>query len=153
MNFPKTDFFPQTTPLLGNEEAIFRYYYLAGCAVPTADAAIGETMTGIRRTAARDGFTPRRKAAATQDVLTKIISAIDLSKLSGMRDRALLLMGFYGAFRRSELACIYIRHVTLVSKGLLVTLPQSKGDRQGKGEEIAFPYTYDQYCPVKAYGA
>ncbi|PAK76926.1 site-specific integrase [Acetobacter fabarum] len=133
--------------------AITYLHRLAGCSVPTADAAIGETMTGIRRTAARDGFTPRRKAAATQDVLAIIISAIDLSKLSGMRDRALLLMGFYGAFRRSELASIDIRHVTLVSKGLLVTLPQSKGDRQGKGVEIALPYTHDQYCPVKAYGA
>ncbi|PAK75949.1 site-specific integrase [Acetobacter fabarum] len=95
------------------------------CAVPTADAAIGETMTGIRRTAGKDGFTPRRKAAVTQDVLATIINAIDLSKLSGMRERALLLMGFYGAFRRSELASIDIRHVTLVSKGLLATLPQS----------------------------
>ncbi|MFT8371405.1 MAG: site-specific integrase [Acetobacter sp.] len=133
--------------------AITYLHRLAGCAVPTADAAIGETMTGIRRTAARDGFTPRRKAAATQDVLAIIISAIDLSKLSGMRDRALLLMGFYGALRRSELASIDIRHVTVVSKGLLVTLPQSKGDRQGKGVEIALPYTNDQYCPVKAYGA
>ncbi|WP_338333688.1 hypothetical protein [Acetobacter sp. LMG 32666] len=86
-------------------------------------------MTGIRRTAARDGFTPRRKATATQDVLATIFNAIDLSKLSGMRDRALLLMGFYGVFRRSELASIDIRHVTLVSKSLLVTLSQSKGDR------------------------
>lgn len=133
--------------------AITYLHRLAGCAVPTADAAIGETMTGIRRTAARDGFTPRRKAAATQDVLATIVTAIDLSKLAGMRDRALLLMGFYGAFRRSELASIEIRHVALVSKGLLVTLPQSKGDRQGKGVEIALPYTKDQYCPVKAYGA
>lgn len=133
--------------------AITYLHRLAGCAVPTADAAIGETMTGIRRSAARDGFTPRRKAAATQDVMATIISAIDLSKLSGMRDRALLLMGFYGAFRRSELASIDIRHVTLLNKGLLVTLPQSKGDRQGKGVEIALPYTHDQYCPVKAYGA
>ena len=46
--------------------AITYLHRLAGCAVPTADAAVGETMTGIRRTAARDGFTPRRKAAATQ---------------------------------------------------------------------------------------
>lgn len=133
--------------------AITYLHRLAGCAVPTADAAIGETMTGIRRTAAKNGFTPRRKAAATQDILATIINAIDLSKLSGIRDRALLLMGFYGAFRRSELASIEIHHVALISKGLLVTLPQSKGDRQGKGVEVALPYTQDQHCPVKAYGA
>lgn len=133
--------------------AITYLHRLAGCAVPTADAAIGETMTGIRRTASKNGFTPRRKAAATRGILATIINAIDLSKLSGMRDRALLLMGFYGAFRRSELTSIEIHHVALVSKGLLVTLPQSKGDRQGKGIEVALPYTQDQYCPVKAYGA
>jgi site-specific recombinase XerD len=133
--------------------AITYLHRLADCAVPTADAAIGETMIGIRRTAARDGFTPRRKAAATRDVLATMINTVDLTTLAGMRDRALLLMGFYGAFRRSELAGIEVRHVIVVSKGLLVTLPQSKGDRQGKGVEIALPYTQDQYCPVKAYGA
>ncbi|MFT9159454.1 MAG: tyrosine-type recombinase/integrase [Acetobacter sp.] len=133
--------------------ALTYLHRLAGCPVPTADAAVGETMAGIRKTAARDGFTPRRKAPATSDVLRQIIDRIDITTLAGLRDRALLLMGFYGAFRRSELASLDVRHISLTRKGLLVTLPHSKGDRQDKGVEIALPFTNDSLCPVKAYGA
>ncbi|MBO1326189.1 site-specific integrase [Acetobacter sp. TBRC 12305] len=126
---------------------------LAGCPVPTADAAVGETMAGIRKTAAREGFTPRRKAPATLDILRQIIASVDITTLAGLRDRALLLMGFYGAFRRSELASLDVRHVSLTGKGLLITLPHSKGDRADHGVDVALPHTHNELCPVKAYAA
>ena len=53
------------------------------------------------------------------------------------RDRALLLLGFCGAFRRSELASLQLEHLSFDHKGLLIKLPRSKTDQEGKGAYLA----------------
>ncbi|MBB3175378.1 integrase [Endobacter medicaginis] len=127
-------------------------HQLAGCPVPTADAAVGETMAGIRRTAAEDGFRPRRKAAATDDVLVRMLKPIDRFSLAGARDALLLLLGFWGAFRRSELACLQIEDVIVDERGLSITLPVSKGDRRAAGVVVSVPRGTLGFCAVEAYG-
>jgi integrase len=130
--------------------AAIRYlHFIAGCAVPTAQAQVAETMAGIHRTAADQGDVPARKLAATADILRQILAPIG-DDLTGLRDRALLLVGFAGALRRAELAAIRVEHIEARERGLRLTLPHSKGDRTGSGVIVAIPYGATELCPVRA---
>jgi site-specific recombinase XerD len=72
-------------------------------------------------------------------------------KLQGVRDRALLLMGFAGGFRRAELAQLAVEDVARDKDGLVVTLRRSKTDREGQGRRVALPYgARPETCPVRA---
>jgi len=69
----------------------------------------------------------------------------------GNRDKALLLTGFAGAFRRSELAALRQEHIDSRPDGLLVTVPESKTDQEGEGQLVAIRRIEDsEYCPVSA---
>jgi len=71
--------------------------------------------------------------------------------LAGSRDRALLLVGFSGAFRRSELVGLEIRDVAFTTDGVEVTLRRSKTDQEGRGRLVALPYSgAPEVCPVRA---
>ncbi len=130
--------------------AAIRYlHFAAGCPVPTAEAQVAETLAGIRREAAERGDRPAKKTAATALVLQQILAPIG-DDLPGLRDRALLLVGFAGALRRSELAGIKVEHLEERERGLHLTLPHSKGERTGKGVIVALPYGVTQLCPVRA---
>ena len=130
--------------------AAIRYlHFIAGCAVPTAEAHVAETMAGIHREAAGRGDMPAKKLAATADILREILLHIP-GDLAGLRDRALLLVGFAGALRRSELAAIRIEHLESRERGLRLTLPRSKGERTGKAVTVAIPYGTTTLCPVRA---
>ena len=117
--------------------------------MPTAEAVVGETLAGIRRDAARRGEFPAKKLAAAVGVLREILAPIG-DDLPGLRDRALLLVGFAGALRRSELAAIQVEHLELATRGFRLTLPLSKGDRDGKGVTVALPLGTTELCPVRA---
>jgi site-specific recombinase XerC len=130
--------------------AAIRYlHFIAGCPVPTAEAHVAETMAGIHRTAADAGELPAKKLAATVDILREILSLIP-EDLAGLRDRALLLIGFAGALRRAELAAIHVAHLEPRERGLRLTLPRSKGERAGKAVTVAIPYGATDLCPVRA---
>ena len=136
--------------------AAIRYlHFIAGCAVPTAEAHVAETLAGIRRQAADQGDIPRKKLAATADILREILARIPdgesgTSELADLRDRALLLVGFAGALRRSELAAIMVKDLEVRERGLRLTLSRSKGERAGKAVTVAIPYGATSLCPVRA---
>ena len=90
-----------------------------------------------------------RSWPATAGVLREILAPID-GDLAGLRDRALLLVGFAGALRRAELAAIRVEHIEARERGLRVTLPRSKGERTGKAVTVALPYGAAGLCPVRA---
>jgi integrase len=117
--------------------------------VPGAEAAVGETMAGITRDAAEAGQLPARKLAATAALLRQILQPIE-PDLAGLRDRALLLVGFAGALRRAELAAIRVEHLEPCERGLRLTLPLSKGERSGGAVTVAIPYGTTDLCPVRA---
>ncbi len=130
--------------------AAIRYlHYAAGCPVPTAEAVVGETVAGIHRDAAARGMAPTQKLAATADILRQIIILIP-HDLVGLRDRALLLVGFAGALRRAELAAIRLEHLEARERGLSLILPHSKGERGGRAVSVAIPYGSTALCPVRA---
>ncbi len=137
---------PETLKL---RRAAIRYLHrAAGCAVPTDDVAVSETLAGICRQAARQGFAPRKKVAATAGILRQILAPIP-ADLRGLRDRAILLVGFAGALRRSELAAIRVEQLEKTERGLRLTLPQSKGS-QTEAVVVPLPYGHTELCPVRA---
>lgn len=141
-------------PLAGNTvklraAAIAYLHYLAGLPSPTSAAAVGETLAGLDRLAREQGDGPRPKLALRVELLREILAPIQ-DDLPGLRDRALLLLGFCGAFRRSELAAIRVEDLEECEHGLRITLPVSKGDRARKGVVVGIPYGVSALCPVRA---
>jgi integrase len=112
-----------------------------------AHRAIQGPLQGVLRTHGR----PVRKAAAlTLTMLRQILLTCDQSA-RGRRDRALLLFGFVGALRRSELVSIHVEDVAVVQGGLRLRIRRGKTDQAGQGAEIGLPRgRFVETCPVRA---
>src|SRR3712207_2581001 len=110
---------------------------LAGHPSPTEDEGVSTVMKGIRRTL---GTAPAQKAPATAEALSAMLAHVDARTLRGTRDRALLLLGFAGALRRSELVALDVEDLTETDKGLDVLIRRSKTDQEGAGQAIAIPH-------------
>jgi integrase len=129
--------------------AAIRYLHrAAGCAVPTGDVCVAETVAGIRRDAARKGEAPEKKAAATAGIIRQMLAQIP-DDLRGLRDKALILVAFAGALRRSELVAIRVERLEQTERGLRLTIPQSKGS-QAVAVVVPLPYGETELCPVRA---
>jgi integrase len=98
-------------------------------ALPTRHKLVREALAGIRR---RHAQPSRRKAAAVTDVLVELLKTCG-PDTQGLRDRALLALGFAGAFRRSELVALNVEDLEAVKDGLRVTIRRSKTDQLGAG--------------------
>jgi integrase len=84
------------------------------------------------------------------DELRAMVSALDDSTPAGLRDRALLVLGFAGAFRRSELVALEVADLAFGVEGLTVTIRRSKVDQEGEGEGVGLPYgSHAATCPVR----
>jgi integrase len=73
-----------------------------------------------------------------------------ISGVKGIRDRALLLIGFAGAFRRSELVSLTVADIEQAKQGLVIQLRFSKTDQAGEGRKVAIPFARGATCPVIA---
>ena len=125
--------------------AILYAHKLAGYASPTASEAVKATLRGIKRT---KKVAPNRKAPATADKVTAM-AATTGNGARGLRDRALLLIGFAGAFRRSELVALDASDIQFCDGGLRVRIRRSKTDQEGEGATVAIvPGSFA--CPIKA---
>ena len=82
------------------------------------------------------GAAPERKAPATADLVMEMLKHCPPT-LAGKRDRALLALGFAGAFRRSELIALEVADLAETPDGLRVTIRRSKTDQEGEGAEVA----------------
>jgi site-specific recombinase XerD len=126
--------------------AAIRYAHrLADLEPPTNSEHVRATLRGIRRTV---GAAPARKAP----VLAEAARAMALSApegLKGLRDRALLLLGFAGAFRRSELVALDVADLEETEDGFKIIIRRSKTDQEGHGVTIAIARGVTT-CPVKA---
>jgi len=100
---------------------------------PTSDKLVKATLKGIRRAY---GVVQDKKAPATAEVISEMVRHIP-NNLQGMRDRALLLLGFAGAFRRSELIALNVDDLQESEMGFKVTIRKSKTDQEGAGQVIA----------------
>jgi integrase len=119
----------------------------AGHPSPRGAAPVRDVMAGIRRTL---GTAQRQVAPLLRPQIRAIVEALPAT-LKGQRDRALLLVGFFGAFRRSELVGLGVEDLRFTPEGLEVTLRRSKTDQEGAGHTKALPYAANpSLCPVRA---
>lgn len=145
--------------------------YLADIAPTVRPATVTLHLAAIRHTCGQAGFTvardailrntargiqkvhaaPQLQAAAlsVEDIVALLATCEPTTK--GIRDRALLLVGFAGAFRREELVGIDVEHLTWTEDGVAVFLPRSKEDQESRGAVVFLPYgEHKATCPVRA---
>jgi integrase len=128
--------------------AIHRAHTDIGLLSPVMDNLVKRTMQGIRRTM---GTKQRRVTALVKDDLVEMMAHIDQQlPMKAARDKALLLIGFAGAFRRSELVALRHDDMALYDNGLELLLRRSKTDQEGAGRTVFIPYARGNRCPVKA---
>lgn len=112
--------------------AIRHLHREAGHATPTDAEIVKAALAGIKRTV---GCEQRQVAPATADKVRAMLEACG-SDLQGKRDRALLAVGFGGAFRRSELVALRVEDLQITDEGLRVHLSRSKTDQEGAGQVV-----------------
>lgn len=117
--------------------AISQAHRERGLESPTKQEMVRRILRGIARTL---GASQAKKTAITLDVLRQALLAVNGDGLKALRDRALLLLGFAAALRRSELSALDVADLHFAKQGLLVTIRRSKTDQIGEGCEIAVPY-------------
>jgi len=112
---------------------------------PVSTALVRTTFQGIRN---RHGVKQRQVAPAIKEDILAMVK--NLMGTKGIRDKALLLIGFAGAFRRSELADLQYSDFEHVQQGLLIYLRRSKTDQAGQGRKIAIPHARGAVCAIIA---
>ena len=131
-----------------------------GLESPTRSKSVRNVMRGIRRESDR---TPEQAPPLLTEHIKSMVDALPgggsrpsgteagAAWLRGKRDRALILTGFAGAFRRSELAALRVGHIDSRPDGLLITVHESKTDQEGEGQLVAIRRIENSdYCPVSA---
>jgi len=121
---------------------------LSGHYIDTKHPMITENLMGIKRV--KGSYQKAKKPILIND-LKSIINVIDEDKNEKKRakNRALILLGFAGGFRRSELVAILVEDIDFVAEGVKIFIKRSKTDQSGEGMTKAIPYFSNQnYCPV-----
>lgn len=121
----------------------------AGQPNPTKTIGVRSAMQGIRRSL---GVAPTKKVALTIDEIRKAVAVLG-DDLRGKRDRAMLLAGYFGAFRRSELVALTAAQLRFEREQTRVTISKSKTDQEGRGKFKHLPVLADELadiCPTRA---
>jgi len=127
--------------------AISQAHKLSGHETPTSSAIVRETLKGIRR---HIGTATTQKKPLVVEHIRRICDCLG-DHLADVRDRALLLIGFAGAFRRSELVALRVEDITEVPEGLKILIRRSKTDQEGAGRTVGIPFGSDPaICPVRS---
>ncbi|MCJ2041034.1 tyrosine-type recombinase/integrase [Methylobacterium sp. J-059] len=136
--------------------AIRKHHAAAGHVMDTGSAAFNDSWRGIQRDRGRPAD---KKAPLVTDDLRRAVEALPAT-LTGKRDRALILVGFAAALRRSELASLEVMARDGASwiadrpEGLVIHLGRTKTDQGGVGAEVGVPFgSNPETCPVRSYRA
>ena len=130
--------------------AIAENYNAAGLAEnnPCHAWIVKEALIGLNRA---KGTVQKGKTPIYWEELEQMISCTDTAHLSGIRDKAILLLGFLGAFRRSEISNLNIEDLSRFPQGLVVTLTHSKTDQEQAGQQVGIPYIGNKnMCAITA---
>lgn len=113
---------------------------------PADSLYVKETMKGIRR---KLGVAPKQKKAATKEIVEAILSEMG-NTLSDTRNKAIISLGFAGAFRRSEIAALDVEDIEEASDGITILVKRSKTDQDGHGQKKFIYYgSKAKFCPVR----
>ena len=127
--------------------AIAEAHKAVGLESPTSAGMVRNTLKGIKRMI---GTAAVQKTPTLTDDIRAMVDATDAGPI-GSRDRALILLGFAGAYRRSEMVGLDVPDLGFTRDGLTVTLRRSKTDQEGMGRKIGIPYgSNPETCPVRA---
>jgi integrase len=113
---------------------------------PCQSALVKATLRGLRR---KIGTAQKQAKPLLKEELFAILAPMGDS-MKDVRDRALLLLGFAGGFRRSELVGLDVADIEHIRQGLIITLRHSKTDQEGAGRKIGIPHGRTRHCPVVA---
>jgi integrase len=113
---------------------------------PCQSALVKATLRGLRR---KIGTAQKQAKPLLKEELFAILDLMGDS-MKDLRDRALLLLGFAGGFRRSELVGLVVADIEHVRQGIIITLRHSKTDQEGAGRKIGIPHGRTRHCPVAA---
>lgn len=129
--------------------AIRKGHKLAGKPFPD-DELLQSVLTGIKRTI---GVKQKKAPAFRAEAFGELLDKFDVDNPVEVRDKCLLLIGFMGAFRRSELVAINYSHLRKTPEGLIIEIPRSKTNQTGEEQYKAIFYNDDEpnRCPVRAY--
>lgn len=126
--------------------SISKAHAARGVLNPVRTELVRATLRGIRR---RRGSAKREAKPLLKDELFAVLDAMANTRRDA-RDRALLLIGFAGGFRRSELVAIDIGAIGFAQHGAIITVPKSKTDQLGAGRKVGIPLGRTRHCPVGA---
>jgi site-specific recombinase XerD len=125
--------------------SILKKHYLQRLLSVAGDPVLYQVMRGITIAL---GAGQRQAPAFTVEHLKSCISKLELATATGLRDRAILLVGFAGAFRRSELVALNLEHLKLRGEALVVSIERSNGEVE---EKALFYAKNPLFCPITAY--
>ncbi len=141
------------TSTLGRRLAGIRHAHLEADLAAPDSAELRKVWLGIRKSRGRP---PTKKKALVLDLVRQVVASLPATP-TGDRQRAMLLIGFAAALRRSELAAleldgpergpVWLEHV---AEGLVIRLDRSKGDQVGEGQQVVIPYGSSDLCPIAA---
>ncbi|MHB1000026.1 MAG: tyrosine-type recombinase/integrase [Armatimonadota bacterium] len=120
----------------------------AGFPDPTDTPIVKQTLKGIRR---KHGTAPVQKSAVLPPDIRAMVDTLDTTTLIGKRDRAIILLGFFTASRRSELKALTTDDIHETVEGLEIIIRKSKTDQEGQGFRKAVTRQDNPpFCPVRA---
>ena len=127
--------------------AVAEAHRTAGFPSPNSSAQVQLVWAGIRR---EKGVAQAHKKPALTKLIRLMTSHLPTTLL-GVRDRALILLGYSGAMRRSELVGLEVTDIALADEGLVVMIRKSKTDQIGAGRKLGIPFgAHLETCPVRA---
>lgn len=126
--------------------SIRKAHTMQGFSDPTKSDLVKLTLKGIKRVHGN----PQKQASPLlkEDLIVLLSHCPDTIK--GKRDAALLLLGFCGALRRSELVAVKLADLEFNSQGLVLTIVRSKVDQEGYGRKVGIPNGRGKICPVRS---
>ena len=128
--------------------AISKLHQLNKLETPTQNRIFRIVMEGIKRT---KGIRQNQAPAFKLNILKQLLRDFDTESNADLRNKALLLLGFTGAFRRSELVALNIENLDFTEDGLIVSLQKSKTNQYGDYEEKAIFYSPEAIlCPIRS---
>lgn len=129
---------------------VSKAHQVRGLQSPCRSALVADCLAGLRR---QHGQPPVAAPPLLADQLRQTVQGLAGPQAAVLRDRALLLVGWCGALRRSELAGLRWGNIQTQPDGLVLTLEHSKTDHAGTGQQVALPYqSTADLCPVRALG-
>ena len=132
--------------LIRRLSAITRAHEARGLPSPVATELVRATVRGIKR---RWGCAQDQAKPLLKEDLFQVLDSMG-TEAKDARDRALLLLGFAGGFRRSEIVGLDVADIENSRQGLIVNLRRSKTDQEGAGRKLGVPYGRTRFCPVLA---